>query len=171
MQARPSFPYEESVLFFFSFTIFTEFSTKQHKTIFCLLSVFIGYRAAFAVYNPKAASSGRISFQRVLLNQGSHFSINNGKFTCSYAGTYFFLLNLYKAKSATDAYCEIHKNGLYRAGVAALPPSHATDDYHEASNSVVEHLNQGDVINVHCNTGINTLDSMTSFMGFLLYPD
>ena len=120
--------------------------------------------------DPKAKTSRTIIFEKVVSNIGGHYNTSSGHFTCFYDGIYVFQLNLYKELSATKARCEIHKNGRYIIWVDARPPSQATNDYHEASNSVVVHLNQGDVILIEC-TDESAFDSMTSFTGFLLYPD
>ena len=95
----------------------------------------------------------------------------SGTFTCSLAGTYLFILNLYKAKGATSARCSLYKNGSWMIWIDARPPTGAEDNYQEGTNSVIAHLIKGDEVYIICDTPVSNLDSMTSFMGFLLYPD
>ena len=105
------------------------------------------------------------------MNLGGDFNMTSGTFTCSLAGTYPFILNLYKAKGVTSARCELRKNGQLTIWLDARPPTGAADNYQEATNSVIAHMSKGDEVYITCDTPVTNLDPMTSFMGFLLYPD
>ena len=135
--------------------------------------MFSDYQSAFAIsaLEPTFDSSGIVAiFSSTKTNIGSHYDTSTGKFTCQYAGTYVFVLNLYKKPQAGRIWCWIMKNGSGRA--IAQVPSDSGPGFHGGSGSTVDHLVPGDKVYVgNCGDDRSNIDDRTSFVGFLLYAD
>ena len=130
---------------------------------YCL---FIDYRSAFTVRNPvDGPTSGTIRLVTVISNIGGHYDTSTGQFTCRYPGVYAFSLHIYKGWYSDLAGCYIRKN---KANViqAYLDPN--GNSYLESSNTVILHLNHGDIVHLGGCNRASTMWEWTSFSGFLL---
>ena len=133
-----------------------------------------GYESAFTGRSPTSGTkTGTIKFGTMLSNYGSDYDQSSGNFTCEHPGIYMFHFHLYRypTSSYSSAQCYIQKNGSNKVIAYSYPYSSAYSYYYQSSNSVVLHLNQGDVITVGGCTAIGSIYSYTSFSGFLLKAD
>ena len=103
-------------------------------------------------------------FSRIKTNVGSHYDTSTGLFTCQYPGLYYFSINLY-SKITTS--CFIRKNGNHQLRIR----SEASNAYIESSSSAVLQLSKGETIDVGNCSPLDSIDVLTSFTGFLLYPE
>ena len=134
------------------------------------MNYFVGHQSGFTAQIPaNGPSAGTISFFSRISNIGNQFNITTGKLTCVYPGMYFFTLSLYQSPGSRFASCDIKHNGAYLINVAANVNS--ADGYYQASNSVILHLNSGDVIRLEKCTDASTMHHMSSFSGFLVISD
>lgn len=153
--------------------IFGEFILHAEASIEIFVVV-SGYESAFTGTSPTSGTvSGTIKFGTMLSNYGSDYDQSSGNFTCEHPGIYMFHFHLYRypTSSYSTAQCYIKKNGSNTVIAYSYPYSSAYGYYYQSSNSVVLHLNHGDVITLGGCTAIGSIYSYTSFSGFLLKAD
>ena len=134
----------------------------------------LGYESAFTGWYPTSGTkSGTIKFGTVLTNIGSDYDTASGNFTCEHPGIYMFHFHLYRypTSSYSNAQCYIQKNYSNQIIAYSSPYSSARGYYYQSSNSLVVHLNHGDVITLGGCTAIGSIYSYTSLTGFLVKPD
>jgi hypothetical protein len=104
----------------------------------------------------------------VLLNLGGGYSAVDGEFTAPTSGLYHIS---YRGWTNTHEYCFVHLQ-LNGNRISELPVG---DEDHESasSQSVVAHLNHGDILYLKVSFGSHVLrgGSRTTFMGYLLKAD
>ena len=128
-----------------------------------------GHKIGFSASNPKNGSVAQtVTFQNVTTNAGNLYNSASGKLTCSVPGLYYFSLTIVKMDNADHAWCYIRKNGqqMVQAGLSGL-----VGGWVGATNSVILHLQQGDVVDVGGCSPANTMFSDTTFTGFLVELD
>ena len=131
---------------------------------------FAGYQSGFIAQVPvNGPSNGSITFTSIISNIGNQFNSTTGKFTCDHPGMYFFTLSLYQTYSSRDTHCDIRCNGARMTYVDSNTSS--SDGFYQASNSVVLHLNKGDIVNLEGCANASTIASASSFGGFLINSD
>ncbi|XP_028670358.1 complement C1q tumor necrosis factor-related protein 2 [Erpetoichthys calabaricus] len=130
-------------------------------------------RSAFSVAVTKSYPQERkpILFNKVLMNEGSHYNASTGKFGCAIPGIYYFTYDITLANKHL-AIGLVH-NGQYK--IKTFDAN--TGNYDVASGSTVLHLKQGDEVWLQIfyseQNGLffdpYWTDSL--FTGFLIYPD
>nr|XP_014340792.1 PREDICTED: complement C1q and tumor necrosis factor-related protein 9A [Latimeria chalumnae] len=115
-------------------------------------------------------SSTSIKFDKVFYNGQNHYSPTTGKFTCEYAGVYYFTYHI-------TVFSKNVKVALVKNGLRML---HTTDSYQnnedQASGGTALQLQAGDQVWLQVVGGelFNGLfadsDDDTTFTGFLLFP-
>ncbi|XP_077976873.1 caprin-2-like [Glandiceps talaboti] len=135
---------------------------NQHKVAFtAALSAhqWTGYHDAVIVYDSEIS------------NIGSAYSTNTGKFTCPYAGIYYFSISAMR-KQGVNLHACLVKNS---SQVACIWISHSSHrPYGTASNNMVLSLEYGDKVWVILKAGYGVYGgsySTTTFAGYLLYAD
>ncbi|XP_077977865.1 uncharacterized protein LOC144433423 [Glandiceps talaboti] len=120
-----------------------------------------------------------IHFSKTLTNIGDGFDYTSGIFTCEYPGTYYFIFNARKPKTAATVQVDLEVNGTPQVS------AHETDVEHKHGDTDVEHkhgdtgsvscvlnLKKGDQVYLRLVLG-NTLEVGTdrpiAFSGYLLY--
>ena len=80
---------------------------------------------------------------------------------------------MYQSKASHYTRCVIRKNGNDLLGSSSdnVNPSSAPDGYFQAGNSVIVHLNTGDVVSLGNCYPLSTMDRLTSFSGMLIKSD
>ena len=155
-------------------------TTKLCCSAVCFLTSSVRYffspdnMSAFVIYGeyPHSVdpSTSAVQFTGVQLNIGNHYNTATGQFTCVYPGLYVFSLNLYKISQHSKVYCHIRKNGSNLV-IADVPSETTKAGEYESSASTITHLSRGDKIDVGDCNNVNSIDSWTSFTGFLLKAD
>ena len=119
----------------------------------------------------------KVIFRGIEHNEGGHYDISTGIFTCPLDGTYFFTMMLY-----ANIYSDpegIHYNMIHHG--SAIGEVHCDnysdiDIYNMCGNSAVIYCQTGQEVYVKCYAKGNTLggsasDKRTTFAGFLLHTD
>ncbi|XP_077870310.1 uncharacterized protein LOC144363577 [Saccoglossus kowalevskii] len=109
-----------------------------------------------------------IEFDTVISNLGGHFDEKSGRFTCAINGTYFFIFHVAHNR---DTQVFLVKNNDRKVSVHGDSGNTTRESY---SNSAVLQLIIGDQVWLKLG-GMHSLTSnterLTSFSGFLLFPD
>lgn len=115
------------------------------------------------------AANAPIRFDKIIYNQQNHYDPQNGRFTCSAAGAYFFTYHI-------TVYSRNVKVALVKNGAKII---HTTDNYQsgedQAAGGAVLHLDVGDKVWLQVTGGelYNGLfadeDDDTTFSGFLIF--
>ena len=133
------------------------------------------YKSAFTVYHHEnGPESGTIKFTKYITNIGGHYDTSTGRVTCRYPGIYVFSLHLYKDTDDNYAQCYIRKNGSNQLLVYSRRGKSDDSGYYESSNTLVIHLDRGDIIDLGSCTEYRTMligQWWTTFSGFLLKAD
>uniref|UniRef100_H3AQP8 C1q and TNF related 2 n=1 Tax=Latimeria chalumnae TaxID=7897 RepID=H3AQP8_LATCH len=130
-------------------------------------------RSAFSVAATKSYPKERlpIKFDKILMNEGSHYNPTNGKFICSIPGIYYFTYDITLANKHL-AIGLVH-NGQYR--IKTFDAN--TGNHDVASGTTIIHLKRDDEVWLQIfyseQNGLfydpYWADSL--FTGFLIYPD
>ncbi|XP_072330728.1 adiponectin-like [Scyliorhinus torazame] len=132
------------------------------------------YRSAFSVglttRNP--VPNIPIKFSKIFYNDQKHYNEETGKFTCPYAGVYFFSYHI-------TVYTKDVKVGLYKNNKVIIftYDQFQNNNVDQAGGSVATHLDEGDEVWLQV-YGDNTFNGIYAdnnndsvFTAFLLYPD
>lgn len=132
-----------------------------------------GFQSAFTVTRPTSGPiSGTPRFHNVITNIGEDYNSTTGQFQCEHPGIYFFYLSIYKTYSASQAYCNIRHNNSNIIIANSNPETRSGNrGIHEASTSLLLHLDTGDTVDLGGCSSISYLHSYTSFSGFLVKAD
>ena len=127
-------------------------------------------RVAFSVARNTdiAESTSSLPFEEILFEEGTHFDLSTGTFTCNVAGIYVFMFSVLKLQGSASAYATLMKNG--NAIVRGF--TSGAGNYLQTGSSAVVSLQEDD--RVFLNTGGNLRSNSlhyTSFSGFLLYGE
>ncbi|XP_071793964.1 uncharacterized protein [Asterias amurensis] len=127
-------------------------------------------RVAFTVVRNTdfTTSSTSLPFDRKLFEQGTHFDLTTGTFTCNMTGIYVFMFSFLKPSSSNRSYATLVKNdNIIVRGYAS-----GAGNYLQTSNSAVVFLQEGDRVFLRSEGSLySTSHHHTSFSGFLLYGE
>ena len=131
-----------------------------------------GYESAFSAYYPLPFSQNAttLKFHMIYTNIGGDYNETSGNFTCRYPGIYIFTLHLHH-NASDKAVCDIVRNGQNTVTAYSMPlMQRQVIHLYEAGNSIVLHLNSGDVVTVRCEKDSGLL-GYSSFTGILIKAD
>ena len=141
--------------------------------------------SAFSVSEPMSFTPYQSDYKlqnygKVHFNEGNDFSSETGIFRCSKPGVYYFTASLVKKRALEKKFekvdfvhCKIFKNTNEVLDILVDPTDDDTDIGSAAvSNSVILRLASSDKVYLgDCDDPLVSLESWSSFSGFLLYPD
>ncbi|XP_060603741.1 heavy metal-binding protein HIP-like [Ruditapes philippinarum] len=126
----------------------------------------VAFSAAASKSQNKPRDHQIILFDSIQTNIGDAYNVNSGQFTAPVAGTYVFTCSLFSGVNVEFwAYIAVNKTPK------ALLNERGTDGRHGmASQTLIAHLNPGDVVTVNTNYGGGSINGgkYSTFSGFLL---
>ncbi|XP_060600751.1 cerebellin-1-like [Ruditapes philippinarum] len=147
---------------------------------------------AFSVSDPRSVSPAESlnklqNYSKVHFNEGTDFNADTGIFSCSKPGVYYFSASLIKKRAYENSekvdllHCIIYKNTGTMLELRVDPTDGPKVDVDNISadigstavtNSMVIRLGKGDTVYLgDSDNPLTSLESWSSFSGFLLYPD
>ncbi|XP_038063365.1 C1q-related factor-like [Patiria miniata] len=131
-------------------------------------------RVAFTVVRTSSSDAStsfdtRLPFQATeTLLPGTSFDLETGTFTCGVPGTYVFMFSVCKSPSSSYLNVQLRKNGV----VVVSGYSSDSGRYEQVSGSAVVVLQRGDTMYLTMyGRAYSDSNHLTSFSGFLLYPE
>jgi hypothetical protein len=146
---------------------------------------------AFSVSDSRSVSPAESqnklqNYAKVHFNEGTDFNADTGIFSCSKPGVYYFTASLIKKRAYDNSekvdlvHCIIYKNTETMLELRVDPTDGPKVDVNNISadigstavtNSMVVRLERGDTVYLgDCDNPLTSLESWSSFSGFLLYP-
>ena len=133
-----------------------------------------GAKAAFSVYISSVENyqeNSIVLFDSILINYGSHYNNDTGRFVCPYDGLYLFMLNMWKPFFSSNGICaQIMLDGKPIASVKVQGTSGRF--IHGGNSMIVNCLNGQKVwVRVHQDSTViqGSADIDSTFIGLLLY--
>ncbi len=109
-----------------------------------------------------------LPFEEILFEEGTHFDLPTGTFTCNVTGIYVLMFSLLKTSSASSAYASLTKND----DVIVRAYASGAGSYSQASNSAILSLQKGDRVFLSAGGSLRSDNRHhTSFSGFLLFGE
>ncbi|XP_060585916.1 A disintegrin and metalloproteinase with thrombospondin motifs adt-1-like isoform X4 [Ruditapes philippinarum] len=137
-------------------------------------------KSAFSVKSPNTISNingiEKLTFSSTIYQYGNDFNISTGTYTCNKSGVYHFSVTLVKKRESSRVdfvQCLLYKNRQSLINIVVDPTDDDTDKGHAAiSQSIVINLDVGDTVYLTgCTNPSTTMESWSSFTGFLLYDN
>ena len=129
-------------------------------------------RPAFVARRTSGSSTGIITFDTVLLNQGSHYDNSNGRFTAPIAGLYSFSFNVLSDHNGSNAY---FSTSLLINGSDYAKVQNRTEDDNDfgGTMSIIASLSASDYVevsqnNVNAYGTSSSSENLTWFCGYLI---
>ena len=129
-------------------------------------------RPAFVARRTSGSSTGIITFDTVLLNQGSHYDNSNGRFTAPIAGLYSFSFNVLSDHNGANQY---FGTSLLINGSDYAKVQNRTEDDNDfgGTMSIIASLSASDYVevsqnNVNAYGTSSSSENLTWFCGYLI---